>query len=269
EKAVELGLVSKDLDKAANAIRGDIYSSLVTALDYKIDGKKLGTILGLKGYEITDVAVVGAKATNSKTIEVEFNQEISDVVASNFSVSKKANESVEVISQVSTSGSTATLTLVDSLSQNTEYVVTASGVVSKDANVALGDDVTAEVTYVATAPVSVSIPTTTVAYEDEVKYVITDANGNDITVDVDEANITVNTTDDNVVAVEGAKLVAQDLSGTSKTTNYAVVQVEVEIDDEEDAKIATPATVITVQPSVAVVSGISNVTFGEVEKDAE
>jgi len=40
ETAVELGLANKDLDPKANAIRGDIYVSLVSALDYKINGKK-------------------------------------------------------------------------------------------------------------------------------------------------------------------------------------------------------------------------------------
>lgn len=270
ETAVELGLISKDLDPKANAVRGDIYESLVLALDYKINGKKVGTILGLKGYEITDVAVVGAKATNSKTIEVEFNQDVADVVASNFSVSKKANETVEVIASVATSGAKATITLVDSLSNNTEYVVTATGVTSKDASVALGEEVTADFTYVATSPVSVEIPTTTVAYDQEVKYVIKDANGNDITVDVAEGDIEVFSTNESVVEVDGVKLVAQNLSGVSKTTDYAVVQVVVTLDDEEGSKIETPATVITVQPSVAVINGITKVSFNpDFDKDAE
>lgn len=267
-KAVELKLVSADLVAADNAIRGDIYTTLVTALDYEIDGKKLGTILNLPGYEITDVKVVGASATNSKTVKVEFNQEIGAVLANNFVVKNKETDSVEVISTVSVSDKTATLTLFDSLSKDKTYVVEVSDVTSKDGKATQVKAETAEFTYVKTAAASIEIPQTTVAYGKEVAYVIKDAAGNDITVDFDlNGLIEVSTSNGNVVDdTNNYTLTAQDLSTDAKTTNYAVVNVVLTIDDE--TTLETGNVVITVQPSVGVISGISEITLGTPGEDA-
>lgn len=260
EKAVELKLISADLNKTDAAVRGDIYESLVTALDYKIDGKKLGTILGLKGYEVADVEVVKASATNSKTVVVEFNQEVKDVVASNFVVTN-ADGAVQVIESVSTSAETVTIKLADSLSNGKEYTVTATGVVSKDGEQTQKEESAANFTYTATAPVSVEIATKTVGYGDTVKYVVKDAKGNDITPDIAAGNISVASSDQNVI---GSDLKAKNL-GTA--VGYSVVNVTVIIDDEGNT-IETGNIAIKVQPTVNEVNGITELTLGDLGKDA-
>jgi len=264
DKAVELKLVSADLDKAANAIRGDIYTSLVTALDYEIDGKKLGTILNLKGYEITNVKVEGATAPNSKTVVVEFNQEVGTVTANNFVVKKDENDSVDVISAVSVSGNKATLTLFDALSNGKSYTVEVSNVTGKDSAVTQEKAEIAAFTYNKAKAAGIELPKTVVAKGDVVKYSIKDAAGNDITPDfnLDEV-ITVNSSDQNVVQIVSAS----ELKAHAANTGFSVVNVVLTID--EDTTFETGNKVVEVKDSVAVVDAIGKVSFGALNKDAE
>jgi len=78
ELAVELGLVEEGTDFNANAKRGDTYVIIVTALDTEVagTGKKLGTVLGLPGYEVVDPAVTGVSALNLKQVKVTFNKPV-------------------------------------------------------------------------------------------------------------------------------------------------------------------------------------------------
>jgi len=81
--AVELGLVEEGTDFNANAKRGDTYVIIVTALDTEVagTGKKLGTVLGLPGYEVVDPAVTGVSALNLKQVKVTFNKPVSKASA--------------------------------------------------------------------------------------------------------------------------------------------------------------------------------------------
>ena len=78
ELAVELGLVEEGTDFSANAKRGDTYVIIVTALDTEVagTGQKLGTVLGLPGYEVVDPAVTGVTALNLKQVKVTFNKPV-------------------------------------------------------------------------------------------------------------------------------------------------------------------------------------------------
>ncbi|MCR8660487.1 Ig-like domain-containing protein [Paenibacillus endoradicis] len=264
EKAVELKLVSADLVKTDKAIRGNIYTALVTALDYEIDGKKLGTILGLEGYKVVDVAISSAKSTNSKTVVVEYNQEIADVIANDFTV-LGPDDSLQVIESVATSGKTATITLTESLKQEKTYTVTSTGVISKDKAQTQAKDQTAEFTYVKTAPVSVEVTKTVVAHDSVVPYAIKDAAGNDIAVDVlanDDYIVTAVSSAHDVIGVDST-----DTELKSKNEDgYSVVNVTVVID--EDKTIESGNTVVKVQPTVNIVNGVSELTLGDLGKDA-
>lgn len=76
ELAVAAGIVAEGVDAKAEAKRGDTYVAIVTALDTEVAGKgqKLGTILGLKGYEVTELAVASVKQSGAKKLTVEFNR---------------------------------------------------------------------------------------------------------------------------------------------------------------------------------------------------
>lgn len=268
-KAVELKLVAEDAVATDAAVRGDIYVSLLTALDFKIDGKSLGHILGLDGYVVTDVAVSSASATNSKTVVVEFNQEIGEVLANNFVVKSTETDSVEVISSVSVSENKATLTLFDSLANGKSYTVEVSDVTSKDKTTTQAKAETANFTFNKQAAASIEIPKTIVGKGDVVKYVIKDAKGNDITVDFDlnEVISSVTSSDQSAVEVDGVELKATDSLVDNKKV-YSVVNVVLTIDDE--TKFETGNTVIEVRDSVAVVSGIGKVSFNsDFSKDAD
>src|SRR5690606_9949451 len=76
ELAVEAGLLPEGTDFKANAVRDVTYNVIVKALDTKIDGKKLGTILGLPGYEITDLELVGASAVVASEVVLSFNTNV-------------------------------------------------------------------------------------------------------------------------------------------------------------------------------------------------
>ncbi len=86
ELAVAAGIVAEGVDAKADAKRGDTYVAIVTALDTEVagQGKKLGTILGLPGYEVT-VATAVAKAVGAKKIEVTFSKAV-DTAKAKFAV---------------------------------------------------------------------------------------------------------------------------------------------------------------------------------------
>ncbi|GGF91634.1 hypothetical protein [Paenibacillus abyssi] len=78
ELAVEAGIVTADVDFAAPALRGATYASVVVALDTEVagSGQKLGTVLGLPGYEVTALAIAKTEQTNTREITVSFNKEV-------------------------------------------------------------------------------------------------------------------------------------------------------------------------------------------------
>jgi trimeric autotransporter adhesin len=86
ELAVAAGIVAEGVDAKADAKRGDTYVAIITALDTEVAGKgqKLGTILGLPGYEVT-VATATAKAVGAKKIEVTFSKAV-DTAKAKFAV---------------------------------------------------------------------------------------------------------------------------------------------------------------------------------------
>src|SRR5690606_16694106 len=93
ELAVELGLVEEGTDFSANAKRGDTYVIIVTALDTEVagTGQKLGTVLGLPGYEVVDPAVTGVTALNLKQVKVTFNKPVDKAYAETTSAYKVYN----------------------------------------------------------------------------------------------------------------------------------------------------------------------------------
>ncbi len=93
ELAVEVGLVEEGTDFSADAKRGETYDIIVIALDTEVagTGKKLGTILGLPGYEVVDPAVTGATALNLKQVKVTFNKEVDKASAEKLSNYKVYN----------------------------------------------------------------------------------------------------------------------------------------------------------------------------------
>jgi len=91
--AVELGLVEEGTDFSAVATRGDTFVIIVTALDTEVagTGQKLGTVLGLPGYEVTDPAVTGVTALNLKQVKVTFNKPVDKAYAETTSAYKVYN----------------------------------------------------------------------------------------------------------------------------------------------------------------------------------
>jgi len=177
DKAVELELVSADLDKAANAVRGNIYESLVTALDFKIDGKKLGNILGLKGYEITDLELVGASAVVSTAVSLEFNTDLKKVSNEDVTVVNSNGNSV-LVEKVTIEGNKAQVSLAGNLVNGSSYTVTVNNAVSNEDNVL--ETASANFTYNAPVAASVSFKNTTVQVGSKLELVVKDANGNDV-----------------------------------------------------------------------------------------
>ncbi|URN96076.1 MAG: S-layer homology domain-containing protein [Candidatus Pristimantibacillus lignocellulolyticus] len=273
EKAVELKLVSADLVKTDNAVRGDIYESLLTALDYKIDGKKLGTILGLKGYEVTDLEVLSAKGTNQKTVKVEFNNDLGAVTANNFSVKRADNDSVQVIQNVTVSGVVATITLVDALTVDKDYVVTATNVSDKEATSVLSSG-TAEFKYVKAVPASIGFEATTVEQNAEVKVVIKDAEGNDISANYTYADIdavasssVVNIVNGKITAaavgVDGAHtVVSAKLKNTELTTGNVIIYVKQSLNTASSIGKVTLGT--TTDPELSIFKGTPGTLVAEI-----
>jgi len=236
----------------------------------KSTAKKVGTILGLPGYE-NNFAVSSAKATNSKTVAVEFSQEVGTVLASNFLVKEKDSESFEVISAVSAAENVVTLTLFDALENGKTYVVEASGIANKDASAALEETVSLEFTYNKTVAKTVTLNQTSVEFGQEISYTIRDEYGNDVTPDFNIADsVQLQTSNDSVIHVVYNKLTARTSPPLDATqVHYAVVNVIVTVDAENDTKIETGPVAVQVKQSVAVANGIGKVSFeSDFTKDA-
>lgn len=248
ETAAELGLISKDIDPKANAIRGDIYVSLVSALDYKINGKKIGTILGLKGYEVTELEIVSAKAVVKSAVSVEFNSAVESLKSEDVTV-EDANGALVLVEKVTVDGAKATVALSDELESGKTYTLkiasatTAEGFVLTDAS--------QEFKYQATTPATVEFGATTIAVVDgsdnELKVVVKDADGNDITANYSAGDFEVQSSNEGVI--DGFDAVS---------TGDVIVNVKLPVND--DTTIETGNQIITVK--AALTASIKDVSFG-------
>ncbi|WP_270166258.1 S-layer homology domain-containing protein [Paenibacillus sp. SYP-B4298] len=75
ELAIAAGIIDDKLNLDEKAVRGVTYDIITTALDKEVDGQKLGTKLGLPGYEVVAPAIAVAP-TAVKEVTVTFNKEI-------------------------------------------------------------------------------------------------------------------------------------------------------------------------------------------------
>lgn len=229
EKAVELKLVSADLDKAANAVRGDIYEALVTALDYKIDGKKLGTILGLKGYEVTDLELESAGAVVAGSINLKFNDEVATLANADVTVSTIAGTSV-LVEKVTVSGDAAVVSLAQALTDGAKYVVTVKNATSKDGSVL--ESATAEFEYKKAVPASIAFKNTTIAVNANLEVIVKDAAGNDISANYKTSDFTVASSAPGVVNTSlkgiaaGTSVVNVKITDTTITTENQIIYVK-------------------------------------------
>ena len=231
-KAVELKLVSADLVAGDNAVRGEIYTALVTALDFEIDGKKLGTILGLADYQITDLALVSTKAVVKSAVILEFNEDVKSIEEATI-VDADGNE--HLVDQITTKGKKATVALSDNLSSGKTYTVTLTNAVGVEA--AALATATAEFKYQATTPVSVEFAATTIAKGDgNLKVIVKDENGDDIT--ANHSDFTVESSNSSVVNGFDAG-----------STGTAIVNVILAVDDETN--IETGNAIITVKEALS------------------
>lgn len=246
-KAVELKLVAEDAVATDAAIRGDIYVSLLTALDFKIDGKTLGNILGLPGYEITALDIVGASAVVGNSIVVEFNTDLEAVKNADVTVTN-ADGVVQLVEKVTVEGAKATIALSDKLSNGKTYTVKVAAAKSTQGFEA--KDLTAEVTYNKAVPVSIAFGSKTVVTGKSVSVVVKDAKGNDITADY-AADLDVYSSNSSVVDNE---LVAGNVGD-------AIVNVSILVDEDENETIETGNEVISVVSLTALT--ISDVSFGD------
>lgn len=200
------------------------------------------------------IVVESVKATNSKTLVATFNVEVGTAVANNFTVHVKDDVySINVVDSVSVSGKTVTVKLVDSLDEETTYVVVSEGVASAQNNLVLAST-SNEVKYASTEAASISFASTTVQNGDTVGVVIKDANGNDITADFD-------LTDAIEVESSNEGVVATDLEATNAdidTTKYAVVNVKL-----VDTTFETGNTIITVKNTLSVATKVGVVTLAD------
>lgn len=252
--AVEKKLVAEGTDFKANALRGVTYEVIVTALNTEVTGtgKKLGTILGLKGFEIKELALESVLAPSRANVVLSFNTEVGEAKATNFSVYEKDNQyAIKTIDKVAVAGNKVTLTLIDTLAEDKEYVVAVSNLVTKAGDFTL-DSTTKEFKYVAQAPASISFGRTSVATESNVPVVIKDANGNDIT-----ANYSI--PGDLEVQSSATDKVGTDLkAGTA--VGFAVVNVKL-----VDTTLETGNTIINVKSTLSNATSFGKVGIGNID----
>jgi len=252
--AVEKKLVAEGTDFTANALRGATYEVIVTALNTEVTGtgKKLGTILGLKGFEIKELVLDEAKATSRANVVLDFNAEVGDAKATNFTVYEKENKfATKNIDKVAVNGDKVTLTLIDNLTNDAEYVVEVNNLKTKAGDFTL-DLATKEFKYVKQAAASIGFGKTTVAINSNVPVVIKDAQGNDITANYSiPADVEVQTSVDTIVD--------EDLK-TTGNPGYAVVNAKL-----KDSELETGNTIITVKTTVNTVTSFGKVGVGNPE----
>ncbi|CAM3695327.1 hypothetical protein COLU111180_03460 [Cohnella lubricantis] len=256
--AVEKGLLPEGTDFSAAATRGSTYSVIVTALNTVVEGqgKKLGTVLGLEGFDALELTA--AKAINSKAVELSFTQDVAEIDAADVIVSLKDDEyTIKAVESVSVNKNVATVKLADALSEEEAYTVTVNGVASAvDAAIIL-DKASADFTYTAVAPASIGFAATTVAEGNDVEVVIKDAAGNDITPDFDLA-VALEVASSNE-AVVNTSLEAIDDGIPNDAAEYSVVNVTLTYDD--DKTMETGNTIITVVDSLLKPVEISNISL--------
>lgn len=197
EKAIELELLPAGTKQTDAAKRGVTYGSIVAALDVKVDGKKLGTKLGLKGYEIVDLEINAASAVVAKTVVVDFNDAVAAINAHDVKVAD-ANGTTVLVEKVTVKDSQATITLATALTSGKEYTVSIAKATGVEANAL--ENGSATFTYTKGVPASVAIASTTVALNKTVGYVVKDANGVDITSDFPVTDFQVSTSNASVVS---------------------------------------------------------------------
>jgi len=251
--AVEKKLVPEGTDFAANALRGVTYEVIVTALNTEVTGtgKKLGTILGLKGFEVKELTLDSVIAPSRATVVLDFNTEVGAAKATNFTVHEKGNQyAIKVIDKVAVEGDKVTLTLIDTLSNDKEYVVEVNSLKTKAGDYTL-DLTSKEFKYVAQAPASIGFARTTVAEGTDVPVVIKDANGNDIT-----ANYSI--PGDLTVETSAADKVDSNLE--AKAQGFAVVNVKL-----NNTEFETGNTIINVKTTLSQVSSFGKVGIGNID----
>ncbi|MFF2889963.1 Ig domain-containing protein [Paenibacillus sp. NPDC057967] len=251
--AVEKKLVAEGTDFAANALRGATYEVIVTALNTEVTGtgKKLGTILGLKGFEVKELTLDSVIAPSRATVVLDFNTEVGAAKATNFTVHEKGNQyAIKVIDKVAVEGDKVTLTLIDTLTNDKEYVVEVNGLKTKAGDYTL-DLTSKDFKYVAQAAASIGFARTTVAKGSDVPVVIKDANGNDITANYSiPGDLTIETSD--------TTKVASDLEAVN--VGYAVVNVKLNNTDFE-----TGNTIINVKETLSQVTSFGKVGIGNID----
>jgi len=241
-KAIELGLLAEGTVQTDAAKRGTTYSALVAALDVKVDGKKLGTKLGLKGYEIVDLAIESASAVVAKEIVVNFNDNVKEIAVKDVSVKDAEGNSVAV-EKVSIKDAKATVALATALTSGKEYTVSIAAATGVEATALTNGAAT--FTYTKGIPASVAFSSTTVVAGKTAGYVVKDAAGNDITADYGVDNFDVYSSNDNVISsADGEELKAD----SSAAGEFAVVSLTL-IDDE---KVTTGNVTINVVSALAV-----------------
>jgi len=235
--AVESKLVAEDTDFAANALRGVTYDVIVKALNTEVagTGKKLGTILGLKGFEVTDLKLVSASAVVASEIKLNFNTKVAAIDAKDVVVTDKNGAEV-FVEEAKADGETVTVKLAASLVNDGEYTVHVATAKSTEGSEV--KDASATFTYKKSTIASVAIKNTTIARGDDVEYIVKDTAGNDITKDFPLSAFEVNSSDPGVVTLA--------LNGQATGKSIVVISVP-------DSAITTGNVVVTVNEATALV----------------
>jgi len=229
--AVESKLVAADTDFAANALRGVTYDVIVKALNTEVTGtgKKLGTILGLKGFEVTDLKLVSASAVVASEIKLNFNTKVAAIDAKDVVVTDKNGAEV-FVEEAKADGETVTVKLASTLTNDAEYTVHVATAKSTEGSEV--KDASATFTYKKSAIASVAIKNTTIAKDDKVEYIVKDTAGNDITKDFPLSAFEVNSSDTAVVdptnlegKLVGKSIVVISVPDSAITTGNVVVTV--------------------------------------------
>jgi len=254
EKATSLGLLAGVQANAGdNVLRGQLFKVMLQTLNTNVkDGSAtLGVKLGVMKPAVP--VAVSATSVSKSVVRVTFNNNIGTATVKDFNVYEKNDvDDIKVVDSVSISNNVVSVKLINTLSEDTEYVIEVNNV--KDTNgVAMAEKATLNFKYVPTKPATISFASTTVENGKDVKFVIRDANGNDITGNYSVSDLTVETS--NSIAV--SELLK---ASTESDRDYSVVNLILEIEDE-DVKIQTGNTIIFVKERVDVLTSVGRVTI--------
>ncbi len=186
--------------------------------------------------EITSITT-----TDSKTIVIGFNQEISttDTTASNFSIVSEYN-SLQTIEKVTVSDSKVTIKLYNSL-DSSSYNVTIKDVKSAK-NSLTADTITKSITYTKQSPASIEIISDTVKVGEQIKYIIKDSLGNDITQNYTITDLEIGSSDESIVTT-GLDTLA---TGTDVVISIKIKQTNIEIKNKLINVVTTTTTPETI-----------------------